>query len=787
MLRSLLGLEKTQEIAGFDVRMTGGWILAAVLSALAIALVVYLYRSEERLTRGRRLFMSGCHALALLVLVLMILEPVADVELVEPQQRTVLVLLDSSRSMAIKDQRKSPEDVADAAQALGILLPGQKLEAARMDSVQKEVTNLTRFDLARSALTGAESKILKELNANYNVRFFSFDKTLKPEGDGDKTAEWIKARTPDGEGSQVGTSIEEAVARYKGQPLAGIVVISDFAWAEGRDPVEVARRLKAEGIPVFPVAVGLAQPPDVRLRRVIAPQVVFKGDRVPVRVQIESHGFAGKSVELELTIDGERIAKQEVDLVEGVQFVELMFVPRKQSGSIRLDFRATELSGETTVANNRSSHQVQVVDQKIKVLYIEGMPRWEYRYLRWVLLRDQRLDVKFLMTQGDPALARTSPRHISSFPILAKDAFQFDLIILGDVPASYFKSAQMKLIEQLIKERGGSLLMIAGPVGSPTSYDETPIAKILPVKPGNGNWQSLDAGPVVTAAGRESTITKLADTDERNSGVWANVRPMYLPPLAGAKPGATVLLTKPKRAGQLEEYPLVAWQRYGTGKSMFVATEDLWRMRLEVGDRYHARFWGQAIQFLALSRLLGKNKQISLETDRRTYSAGEQVRVFANVLTQSFEPVRQDSYTVLLTRKGEVRAPTEVELKPVPDTPGLYSGVHLAGGDGAYEIKARGADARVSNQVDFEIKTLPMEDRETAMQADVVRQVAEQSGGQSVALHDLGSLPAVFGENKPLTQRSRLQMDLWDMPLVFLVLVALTGIEWFMRRRHNLV
>lgn len=787
MLKTLLGLNDDQTIAGFDFNFTGGWITALLLFAAALALVVYLYRSESRLTQGRRIFMGVCKGLALLVLILIILSPVAGIQMIQPTRRTVLVLVDSSRSMAIDDQRMSAKDVGEAASVLGKLPPGQQLQESAVASMRKQLGTVSRFDLAKAALTNKEIDFVGKLKDKYNVRFLSFDKQLKSEGDVDDPTGWLKDRTPKGEASQVGTAIEEAVSRHAGQPIASVVVLSDFAWADGRDPVQVARDLKKQGVRVFPVPIGLPKPPDVHVRRVIGPEVVFKGDRVPLRIQLESHGFAGKIVELELAVDGQRSSSQQIELKDGLQFAEVMFIPQKDSGSIKLDVNVPALAGETTKENNTASHKVQIIDQKIKVLYIEGMPRWEYRYLRWVLLRDTRLDVKFLMTQGDPELATTSPRHLGRFPQVAKDAFQFDLVILGDVPASYFTGAQMDLIDDLVKKGGGSLLMIAGPVGAPGTYGDSPIAKMLPVKIGSGQWEATNATPVVTPAGQESAITTLSPSPQTNARIWANVRPMYLPPLDGAKPGATVLLTKSREAEQLQDYPLVAWQRYGTGKSMFVATEDLWRMRLEVGDRYHSQFWGQSIQFLALSRLLGKNKQITLETDRRTYGAGEQVQVYANVLTQSFDPVVQPSYTVVLNREGADGSATELELKPAPDSPGLYIGVHMAGAEGSYKLKTQPQDAEVSNQVGFEIANIQMEDRETAAQTDVARQIAEQSGGKSLGLLDLGGLSAELGKETPLFKRSRLEMDLWDTPLLFILLGLFASIEWFMRRRNNLV
>ena len=262
---------------------------------------------------------------------------------------------------------------------------------------------------------------------------------------------------------------------------------------------------------------------------------------------------------------------------------------------------------------------------------------------------------------------------------------------------------------------------------------------------------------------------------------------MSLPNLAGAKSGATVLLRLPKANDAEADYPLVAWHRYGTGKSLFVATEDLWRMRLEVGDRFHARFWGQTIQFLTLSRLLGANKQISIETDSNSYGAGDQIRVFANVLTESFEPVEGDSYEVVLEEKENPDSATTIEMTAVESTPGLYAGSYLAGKDGNYEIKTQPQDADISNVVEFSVQTVDLEDRETAMQPDVARQAAEISGGRQLSLASLGDFPSTLPEETLIANTVKIERDLWDTPLWFILIAALAGAEWFLRRKDNLV
>ena len=468
----------------------------------------------------------------------------------------------------------------------------------------------------------------------------------------------------------------------------------------------------------------------------------------------------------------------------------LVFIPERESGTVELVVGTPALAGETTGANNSASHKVRILDEKIKVLYIEGMPRWEFRYLRWVLLRDPRLDVRFLMTQGDPALASASPQHIGRLPQNKEDLFEYDLIILGDVPAGYFKADEIELIEELIGERGGSLLMVAGPMAAPTSYRDTAIADILPVKIGAGGWAPVlsNVHPVVTADGRESGSTSLALSDETTDRIWSHVSPMHaLPPLDGAKKGATVLLTLSGSSSGFDQYPLVAWQRYRTGKSLFVATEDLWRMRLEVGDRYHSRFWGQTIQFLTLSRLLGENKQVTIETDNSSFSAGDTVQIYANVLTESFEPVELPEYTVVLERKGAPDSAAEIALGPVPGSDGLFSGAHVAGEDGTYLLRAKAADAERANSPEFEVATVPPEARETGARHDVARQVAELSGGRTLTLAGLAALPSDLGPQPALTTVDHIDKELWDAPLWFLLILIFAAVEWFLRRRENLV
>ena len=774
MLNYLFKIDPSEKVTDIALQFGHGWILAVLLLVAGVALTVYLYRKVDPNNHRRRI-MGVTHLLAVLMLALILLRPGLDYQVSKPFRSVIMILVDTSESMAFADSRTDPEDIAVV----------EKIMA------KSGVTSASRIELAKAALHHTDADVVKKLSDQHELRFFTFDKELRPQSGGDDPLAWTADLVADGKSSRIGTAVEDAVNRYAGQPVAGVVVLSDFSWVEGSDPLEASARLKQRGIPVYCVGVGLPDPPDVQVRRLIAPEVVFAGDKVSLRVQVYSRGYTGDNAQLVMKVDGEEVVTKPFALTGGSQFIELTYTPKAKSGTIEIATVVTPLPGETSEDNNgeQERHSMRILDEKIQVLYVEGQPRWEFRYLRRVLLRDHRLNVKFLLTEGDPKLADISDDYLAEFPSEVGDALAFDLIILGDVDSSKFDARQLELMEKLVRESGGSLLMIAGPTAAPSTYLETPIADILPVTIAAGRWEPIadTARPVLTEAGLISPSTALASTPDETIEIWEKITPLHhIPPGVRAKSSARVLVTLPKEAETVQDYPLVAWGPYGNGKSMFVGTESLWRMRLEAGSRDHGRFWSQTIKFLTLSRLLGQNKRITLETNRKSYGSGEEVLIFANVLSETFEPVDQPSYIVTV---GDAKGgdPLELELTSVPNQPGLYSGVHYAGAEGRYQLKTQPDDAKASNVVEFSVVNVPLESRETAVNLEVARQMADRSGGKMVALSELATLPAEFGYPKKLTTTIRRQQAIWDAPFLFILFVLFAGVEWYVRRKDHLV
>ncbi len=788
MLEKLLNLEGGQQIIGFDLLMRGSMVLLGIFIVGAILYTIFHYRSVRSIPSKGRKLMGLCHLLALLIIVFIIAMPAAKIRYTKTYRPTMLMLVDTSRSMGVADKRATVESLAEAARIMDGLSFDKDVAENVIQQYLKKAPDISRLDLVKALFEHPDIDLLRRAGKRFDVRFFSFDQSLAPEGGAEDPSAWLGDRKADGEASRIGTAIREAVSRYTGLQIAGVMVFSDFGWVNGEDPARVADSLATDGIPVYPVPIGMPAPPDAMISEIIAPEAVFHGDPVTLRVRVQSRGLDGLSSTLKLKIDGVEAQTKSLAFDGGTQFVEMRLEPKQRSGELQLDLELDGTDTDSNLKNNALPHRLRIIEEKIKILYVEGMPRWEFRYLRWVLMRNPHLKTRFLMTKGDPKLPKISPLFMAGFPKDVRNIFEYDLIILGDVSSRYFKPEQLELLEKQIRVHGGSLIMLAGPLASPASYRNTPIETVLPVMMGTGKARVVadNLFPRLPEEEAHSPITVLDDAPDVNQRIWSKVRPMgRLPALDGAKPSANVLLHLPGKLGRAD-YPVVSWHNYGKGKCMFVASDRLWRLRLETGDAHHSRFWGQALQFLAMSRLLGQNKRISLQTERARYNSGEPVRIYANVLSEAYEPVVKESHTVVMERDGFADSARELLLLPDPATPGLYFGAMPAGPEGDYRIRAQDREAEHSGTVEFTVASDPIEDRDTAARPDIAEAVANASGTAVVSPADLAGLI----ENVAAPDMTRIvsrEVELWDTPILYLLLLLFLGLEWMLRRRENLL
>ena len=769
--------------------------LVAILAAIVL-LSIYLYRRPWGMPFWLRAFLATSRLLVLVLVVATLLEPTAVVIESHTQVRSLPVLLDVSESMSMKDQRKRSEDIASAAVALGMVSLEDDTEADRtvmqLDTKQRQaIASSSRLDLGKSVLTQSGRKIFESLGESLDVSYHAFGQSLRLISDNEvmitEDLMGLEAKEP---GTSITASLE-AVASSGGIPPAGIVLLSDgIDNAKSQRSEVVLQNLGVRGIPVYTVPIGLTDPDDVSIRNIVMQEVAYSGDKVPVLVQIQSKGYERRTARLAVLLNDRRVSSRIIRFDGGLQFEEVDFrVDVYEKGAAQIDVIIEPFDDEISTVNNRVSRSVRIVNEKVNVLYIEGNARWEYRYLRAILKRDPRINATFIASNVGPEVARNSPEHIERFPNDREDAFQYDLVILGDVDASFFTDDELRLLEELIRDRGASLLMLCGPMYSPGSYTGTPVQAMLPVRfDTEAGWKKIAESvyPVLTREGRSSLVMTLENEVELNDRIWSRMAPMdQLPPLLSAKPGATVLAVLSDSTARDQSYPLVAWQRYGTGKCMSIASDRLWRLRYRTGDKYHWRVWSQCIQFMTLSRLMGEHKRIRLETDRSVYAVDGQCRLYAHVLDDSFDPVVQPVFEVYVSSIDGGQAKQLVSLRPDKSQPGLYEGYFAPPDPGRYRLEANENDQRVSSTTEFQVADVRQELIDTDMRLAHLQRIANLTGGASLGIRELSKLSSLVND-RLITTKVRSERPLWDNSLVVLLLVALLGAEWILRRRYDL-
>ena len=782
---------------------------AALLAAFvaAAALTVYLYRRPWGLPTWVRVALAASRLVVMCLVIVVLFEPTATVNEPHTVRRRLAVLIDVSESMSIRDQRKRPEDIVEAATSLGILpfseaadlnrADANKADANRtamtLDTNQRQaIAAASRLDLARSLLSKSARTTLESIGDDIDVSYYAFGKTLHMLSDDQSGAAdsltTLKAVEP---GTSIAQSLEAVANADRGAPLAGIVLLSDGLDTSLRRAEDAVYDLGTHGIPVYTVPMGIADPDDVSIRNIIMQEVAFSGDKVPVRVQIRSKGYERRTAELTVLLNGRGVAQRSITLDGGLQFEDIFFnVDVHEKGVAHVEVSIGPFADEATAQNNRVERSVRVVNEKINVLCMEGSARWEFRYLRAMLKRDPRINATFIATRAPPALALNSSEYIARFPEMREEAFKYDLVILGDVDSAFFSPGEFARLEELVKERGGSLLMLCGSRFSPTSYAGTPVERMLPVRfDPDGPWEEVDDNvyPVLTAEGRSSLVLTLEADQEQNDRVWTRVAPLdRVPPLLAPKPGATVLAELSDSRGRLERYPLVAWQRYGAGKCMVMGTDRLWLLRFKTGDKYHWRAWSQCIQFLTLSRLMGEHKRIRLETDRATYQSGEQAQLYAHVLDDAFDPISQSGFDVTVSRLDDSGTePQRVTLRPDMANPGLYEGYFSPSRPGRYRMEANSADRELSSTTEFQVADIKPEMANTDMQIERLRRISALSGGECLGILQFNNLSSLVNR-APHTTTIRTDRSIWDNGWVVALLIMLVGCEWIVRRRYDL-
>jgi hypothetical protein len=812
------------------------WVFFLVIVPAVIGFVGFVYRRERPdaeagtapgdrpAARGRtaRRVLIGLRVLVLLALVALLAEPVLRTTKYENIDSSILVLVDDSLSM----------DVADKYSNRDLL---QKL-ADFYRSTPETMESTTRYDLIWRLFRDGEIGFLEALRAKGKVAVSSFARSLrrvrdipkKRSGDAalkDEEREVLPlydlVRTDERtRETRVSDAILDAVSSERGGGLgaaesriAAVLVFSDGQQTAGARPVEeVARRLGQRGIPIYAVGVGNPdEPRDIRAAGLDVSDIVLAGDRVPFDAAIIADGFEGERVRVDLKIDSD-VVDTEYVLLEGKghrQSVRLEHRPPRP-GEFVATVEVEKRSGELFTDNNTVSKPIRVLDQKIRVLYAEGPPRWEYRYLKNALIRDSTMEAQIFLFSADKSFIQESSPGIpplADFPRTREAIFSYHVIILGDVDLKRRLGAEeIALLKEFVSEAGGGLVFIAGDNANPWKYTDTDLYSVLPVEvPERGSLPAVPA-PITTAfnveltpVGKEHTVLRLDNDPERNQKLWENKDGRVLEHLPGfywfaevgpAKKGAVVLARHPTRVHPVDQRGLVvlAFMNQGKGRTFFSGVDNTWRWRAGVDNQYFYRFWGQVIRFAATGRLLGKTPRFRVTTDKPEYTLGENVDIEARVFDADMKPSTEKSVTVHhQARAADAQAPDkiEIDLSPV-EGQGAYRGAMVANRLGLHELWLGTENERLAF-TSFEVAVPALEMKDPRRNQAFLEEAAKASGGAFFEIPDvLKAVEAIQGESRA-RQGEVADDPLWDDAWVLLLFTGLIAAEWILRKMVHLL
>ncbi|MEX0617832.1 MAG: hypothetical protein WDZ76_04345 [Pseudohongiellaceae bacterium] len=738
-----------------------------VLTVAVVAAVWFSYRHTTRpVSRGWKTFLIGLRSSAIVILLFCLLRPVITSQQVTPQETYLGILIDDSQSMSIAD-----------------------LDGGR------------RREAAVSELLFGNNGLIDSLDELFQVRVFRFDKeTQRISGATDLLQT--------GTASSLDQALQHVDNQLTGLPVGGLVLLSDGADNSAIDPVATASRYGARQIPVFTVGTGRERiPRDIGIVDVVTAKTVLEGSVFNVDVALIQEGYEGRNVKLAI-MDGEtEVAAENITLgLEGVtRRYELEVTPERRE-LIVYDLTVELQDDEIISENNQYSFLVDNTEKPpLDILYLEGHPRNEYKFIRRAVEGDDSLRLATYLQTGPEKFYRQgirSPTELSNgFPSSREELYQYEAIILGDIDEGFFNADQLQMMNDFVAERGGGFLS-GGMVDE--TFLNTPVADILPVTLVEEGFlpQHLRGGirrgshptgetyyPRLTRNGEFSPLLRLASDDAENRRLW-----QQLPEFQGiyvtgrAKPGATVLLEHPLLQYQNQPLPVIATQRYGSGRSVAIATASTWRwqMMMPSEDQSHEVLWRQMLRWLTSSA----PERIDIQFDREYYNVGDVVNVRATILDENYEP--DNDATLWIQRTDPQDQATDTPMEWDIEEDGLYRTSFTVETEGVYEllvdVTSAASDAAIDSsekRTAFVVTPSLREYSAAGLDASLLRRIAETSGGDYFNIDQSGGLRNAI-EFTPNAYTQEIQLDLWDNAWLLTLLILLLCADWIMRRMKGL-
>lgn len=845
------------------------WWLAATLGGLAVAAVIVLYIKEAgRLGVPARVALAAVRVVTVAVVAFLLLRPVWVREQSGEKARPIVVLLDVSQSMENHDPRPGTPDQGRAAIAMGLTdpdkgLPDLSVITSLGDKFPPEKP-LSRIDVARRILTNPKVDLLPRLAKLGPLKVYTFGTTTT--GRDANNTDWLKGVAADETKTAMVQAALDLLNQDDNEAPAAIVLVTDGRENAGPKSLDdLARECARRKIPISIYGVGSSSFGQLQTAfgssvadkaggarvgsDVDVPNTLFVDDTAAIPVRYTVKGLSEGTADIVLKY-GDRVVAEKKEVFtlndeekrEGKTFSSVLkFVPtkedadsKKQEYSVTVTLSSGAGAGQDVITN-QISRPAQVVNRKLKVLWVDSLPRRDFQFLQRELLRDRRVEAKFYLTEGDKQAMRSGPpwmiefsREVNGVLNLDRQEFrkvlmEFDLLILGDVPGKFFTREHQEVIKEFVTE-GGGLIHIAGRWHAPAAWatekgapgaklNSNPIADVLPVEFDAVRFpiQALDSPvgftPVLAPAAVRTQIVSLEDDPIDNAELWGKpgppavipnekqLKPMYwFYPVTKVKPAADVFLTHPTAktpAPDNKPMPLLVGHTFGKGYALYVGFDDTWRWRFNNQNKYMGRFWTQAVYTAGVPRIVG-TRQTQLSSNTPAPIVGGSGEVYLRAFNENFQPFTAEEIEAKLEKLdadvNDKDRETIVKFTKVPGVDGEYVTTIPFNKPGQFRLSV---DPKNKNPATLNFPVVHADNHEQspgALDEVAMRKLARDSrNGTDAGFYreeDVINLPK---DLQPQAAKYYLKEEilLWNQ-WAMIVLIGLLTLEWFLRKFNGL-
>jgi hypothetical protein len=741
------------------------WLLPVMIAAGAGGLAVLIGWRLRRAAPGpgavtglrswRAWLVWGLQAAMLALVLVLLWQPAMLVGELSSQQNIIAVVVDDSRSMSIADS------------------DGKTREGA--------------------ALRALENGVLSGLQKRFQTRIYRLGNQLtqvdSPQG-----------IAPVESATHIDDGLKQLLAETSDLPVGAVLLLSDGGNNEegmGGSGIELEtlQGLRNRRLPVHTVGFGKEeQAHDIEMEDVSVAATAAANARIAATVSLTQRGYAGQKATL-IVRDGDKtLAAREMTLAaDGRLQAEQLFFPIGAAGAKSLVFSVEPLAGEENINNNAVARPVFVSEAKRRILYVEGEPRWEFKFIRRAEEDDPTVQFVSMLRTSENKIYRQGigdPGELADgFPVRPEDLFGYSGIIIGSVDADYFTPLQQELLREYVDRRGAGILFLGGRSSlSDGGWGASSMNELLPtfLPAGRNNFRRNPATVELTAAGTDSPITRLLDDPAENAKRWKKLTYLADYEDAGSsKPGATVLADL--HAGG-RTMPLLITESYGHGRTAIMATGGTWRWQMSeaLGDPSHDLFWQQLLRWLVTE----SPGPVTASMPVRTLMDEGRVQLTAEVRDRQFQPAADAHVTAHIV--GPEGANALLDLKPSQETPGVYKTDWTAEKSGTYltEVTAESAGNQ-PQELGRDVLTFQREDGvaenfHTEQNRPLLEQLAAETGGRYWNPSQLKNLARDISYSEAGIS-VRTTKELWNMPIVFLLLVGLPTSEWLLRRKWGVL